>query len=149
MGFLDKFKGKKTAPPAKQAKPGKAGLGTAGKDVAAPAKEKEATKQTRGPLAKEGAGHAYRLLLAPVLTEKSANLQAQGKYVFLVAPSAGKVEIAMAVRDLYGIKPVSVRIVKLEGKKVRFGRFTGRQKSIKKAIVTLPPGQTITMFEGA
>lgn len=148
MGIFDKLSGKKKAPAPPAAKH-QAKKPAAAASADAPAKEKEPQKQTRGPLAREGAGDAHRILLSPLFTEKSANLQAQGKYVFQVAPGAGKVEIAVAVRDLYGVKPVSVRIVRLEGKKVRFGRFTGRQKGVKKAIVTLPAGQTITLFEGA
>lgn len=104
-------------------------------------------KAARGPLAREGAGDAYRVLVRPVFTEKSAMLQSAGKYVFAVAKDAGKVEIAAAIRDLYGVKPVAVNIVKIQGKKVRFGRFAGKEKDVKKAIVTLKKGDTIAIME--
>ncbi len=120
------------------------------KKAAAPASaEKKAPKtMTRGPLAREGAGQSYRLLVTPLLTEKSDRLQAQGKYSFLVSRDANKIEVARAVRDLYGVRPVAVHIVNVKGKSVRFGRTSGKQKDMKKAIVTLGKGESITAFEG-
>ncbi|MDD5251931.1 MAG: 50S ribosomal protein L23 [Patescibacteria group bacterium] len=87
------------------------------------------------------------MLIRPIATEKTSREEAYGKYQFIVANDANKVEVAAAVRDLYGVKPVAVRIVNLKGKQVRFGRLTGQQKSEKKAIVTLKPGETISPFE--
>lgn len=141
MGILDKISKKKA--PAKKAA---AKADEKATETAAPV---EAKKVTRGALAKEGSGEAHRVLLKPVLTEKSSLLQAQGKYVFIVAKSATKVDVAAAIRDLYGLKPASVRIVVHKGKNVRFGKFSGKEKDEKKAIVTLAPGQTLTVFEGA
>jgi large subunit ribosomal protein L23 len=143
MGILDKISGKKPAA-AKKAEAKKADEKKA--DAAAPV---EAKKVTRGALAKDDSGEAHRVLLKPVLTEKSSALQAQGKYVFIVAKGTTKVEVAAAIRDLYGVKPASVNIVVHKGKNVRFGKFTGKEKDEKKAIVTLAPGQTLTVFEGA
>jgi len=107
----------------------------------------EDKKAVRGPLAKEGAGNSYRVLVSPVFTEKSAMLQSANKYVFLVAKNAGKVEISAAIRDLYGVKPESVRVINVMGKKVRFGRFAGKEKDVKKAIVTLKKGDAIAVME--
>lgn len=152
MGFLDKFSKKKGAAP--KAAPAKTAE-KADKDEKAPRAEAKADAAespkpvTRGPLAKEDAGIAHRILLRPVHTEKTGREQGLGKYVFLVAMDANKVEVARAVRDLYGVKPVSVRIVKVLGKSVRFGRTVGKEKDRKKAIVTLKPGETITVVEGA
>jgi len=120
------------------------------KKAAAPAsaEKKDPKKATRGPLAREGAGQSYRLLITPLLTEKSDRQQAAGKYSFLVAKEANKIEIARAVRDLYGVRPVAVHIINIRGKVVRFGRNTGKQKDMKKAIITLKAGESITAFEG-
>lgn len=93
-------------------------------------------------------GHAYRLILKPLVTEKAANLSAENKYVFAVAPGANKIEIAGAVEEAYGIRPESVNIIRVRGKKVRHGRVRGRRKDWKKAIVTLPAGRTINIYEG-
>ena len=109
------------------------------------AEEKKETK--RGPLAKEHAGASYRILMKPVFSEKSARQEAKGKYTFLIAPDANKTEVLRAVRDLYGVQPVSVRIVLKKGKNVRFGQTQGREKDEKKAIVTPRAGDSITVSE--
>ena len=49
---------------------------------------------------------------------------------------------------VYGIKPIKINILKITGKKVRFGRSFGKRKDWKKAVVTLPAGQTIQLYEG-
>lgn len=118
----------------------------------APAKATKADKEeakpvVRGELAKEDSGQAHRVLVAPVFTEKASLLQASGKYVFLVARHATKVEVAAAVRDLYGVKPTSVRMMVVQGKTVRFGKYSGKEKDVKKAIVTLKKGDSIAVME--
>ena len=92
---------------------------------------------------KESTGNAYRVLLAPIVTEKSALLAKSSQYIFLVAATANKMEVRNAVQSVYGIRPIDVNMVSLPGKVVRFGRNTGRQVKRKKAIVTLPIGKTI------
>lgn len=146
MGILDKFSKKPKAPAAKAAPKAKkaedkAVTADASTTPAAPA------AQTRGPLAREGAGEAYRILLRPVLTEKTSMQQAVGQYTFAVATDATKVDVARAIRDLYGVKPVQVRIVNVEGKMVRFGRSQGREKRVKKAVVTLKSGDSLAVLE--
>ena len=110
-------------------------------------KGKSAKKLPKGALAKDDGGQSARLLLEPVLTEKASHLEALGQYVFLVAPTANKVEVAEAVRDLYGVKPVAIKIVNVKGKRVRFGRTRGQRKDRKKAIVSLRQGDAISLTE--
>ena len=62
--------------------------------------------------------------------------------------NANKIEIAKAVNDVYGVKPVSVNIIKTKGKKTRSGRVTGKRKDWKKAVVTLKKGESIKIYEG-
>jgi large subunit ribosomal protein L23 len=93
-------------------------------------------------------GNAYKVLLKPLVTEKAANLGAGNKYVFAVSSKSNKIEIAKAVNEVYGIKPLGVNIIKMGGKKVRYGRLTGKRKDWKKAIVTLPKGESIKVYEG-
>ena len=110
-----------------------------------PVAKKKADKPAFGPLVKEFGGNSANILVAPVLTEKSGSQESLGKYVFFVSSDATKVEVARAVRDLYGIKPISVRIANVKGKSVRFGRVQGRKKNRKKAIVTLKKGDAISI----
>ena len=93
-------------------------------------------------------GNAYKVLIKPLITEKAANLGAENKYVFEVALNANKIEIAKAINEVYGIKPVSVNVINMLGKKVRSGRFQGKRKNWKKAIIMLPQDKTINIYEG-
>ncbi len=91
-------------------------------------------------------GNAHRVFLRPAVSEKASILAGKSTYVFYVYPSATKVSVAKAFHDLYGVKPLSVRTTRRAGKMVRFGRYEGREKGEKKAIVVLPAGTTISVF---
>lgn len=94
------------------------------------------------------AGRSYRVLIKPLVTEKASVLGSLNKYVFNVAASANKIEVSKAIYEVYGVKPVSVNMVKVLGKHTRFGRTSGKRKDWKKAIITLPEGKTIKVYEG-
>lgn len=98
--------------------------------------------------AKTAYGNAYKVLVKPLVTEKVSNLGVLNKYIFAVALSANKIEVAKAIKEIYGVKPVGVNIINMQGKKARYGRISGRRKDWKKAIVTLPKGETIKVYEG-
>jgi large subunit ribosomal protein L23 len=87
------------------------------------------------------------ILLAPVVSEKSYSLLEEGKYTFLVAPTANKSEIKIAVEKVFGVKVSAVNTINRQGKtrRTRFG--VGKRKSTKRAIVTLSEG-TIDIFGG-
>ncbi len=108
-------------------------------EVVAP-KEKKAGKKEMGK--------TLGILVRPLITEKSSYLSPYGQYVFEVALKTNKVEIAKAIERAYGVKPVKVNIVRVGGKKVRYGRTSGTTKRWKKAIVTLKPGDKIEVYEG-
>lgn len=93
-------------------------------------------------------GYAYKVLVKPLITEKAGNLGALNKYVFAVSMGANKIEAAKAVKEIYGVKPVSVNFIKMTGKKARYGRTSGKRKDWKKAVITLPAGQSIKVYEG-
>ncbi len=91
---------------------------------------------------------AYKVVIKPLVTEKVSDLGAQNKYVFQVAAKVNKIAVAKAISAIYGVKPVKINIIKLSGKKAGYGRISGKRKDWKKAIVTLPVGQTIKVYEG-
>jgi large subunit ribosomal protein L23 len=91
---------------------------------------------------------AYRVLIRPLLTEKGSHLGIENKYLFEVDYNTNKIEVAKAIETVYGVKPTKVNIIKLAGKVMRRGRTEGRRKNWKKAIVTLPKGKTIQIYEG-
>ena len=99
----------------------------------------------------------YQIILRPIVTEKTVDGGAQGKYTFVVAKDANKYEIAHAVEYIQAeakntIKVVAVNTMVVKGKQRR-GRFfkranQGRTSDWKKAIVTLAAGQQIEVVEG-
>ena len=93
-------------------------------------------------------GSAYRVLVKPLITEKAADMGADNKYVFEVFKDVNKIEIAKAINEVYGVEPVKINILNKQGKKVRTGRVMGQRKDWKKAIITLPKGKTINIYEG-
>lgn len=141
MGILDAFSGKKKME-AKKIGPKKTSSKKASDDVTTVATTKDAKEVAP---AQDLKGEAYRVLIAPIYTEKTSAQQAYGQYSFFVAPDATKVDVARAVKDLYGVKPTSVRVINVLGKIVRRGRFTGQQKDVKKAVVSLKKGDSITL----
>lgn len=86
----------------------------------------------------------YDIVRRPVVTEKSASMQAmRNQFTFEVASSANKVEVKKAVETLFSVKVLKVNMVSMQGKQKRtFGR-PGSTKPWKKAVVTLKKGDTI------
>jgi large subunit ribosomal protein L23 len=92
---------------------------------------------------------ARDIIIAPVITEKSMAGIADKKYTFKVAKTAGKVEIANAVEEVFGVKVAKVNTISVRGQERRRGRFTGYTASWKKAIVTLKAdSKPIEFFDG-
>jgi large subunit ribosomal protein L23 len=89
------------------------------------------------------------IIIEPVLTEKSNVMREAHKYAFKVSSRANKLQIMATVARLFGVHPLSCRImtVKRKPKKVRYR--LGYTAAWKKAIITLPEGETISVFEGA
>lgn len=86
----------------------------------------------------------YDVVRRPVVTEKSASMQAmRNQFTFEVASSANKVEVKKAIETLFSVKVVKVNMVSMQGKQKRtFGR-PGSTKPWKKAVVTLKKGDSI------
>ena len=90
---------------------------------------------------------ARDILIRPLITEKSTQLMEEGKYVFVVAKKANKIEIAKVVAQVFNVKVANVNTVNVSGKVKRMGRFVGKRSDYKKAIVKLAPGETIEFFQ--
>ncbi|PJA90275.1 MAG: 50S ribosomal protein L23 [Candidatus Magasanikbacteria bacterium CG_4_9_14_3_um_filter_32_9] len=91
---------------------------------------------------------AFKVILKPVVSEKSNTEEAKGTYTFIVSERTNKVEIKKAINDIYGVLPIKVRTLIVEGKAKRFGKSRGRRSNLKKAFVTLPKGKSINTHEG-
>jgi large subunit ribosomal protein L23 len=90
----------------------------------------------------------YDTVLAPVITEKATLLSEQNKVVFRVAKHATKDEIAEAVEQLFKVNVIKVNTLVVKGKTKRFRGILGRRSDVKKAVVTLAPGQSIDIATG-
>ena len=88
------------------------------------------------------------IILTPVITEASMVGIADKKYTFYVAKNANKIEIAQAVRKLFGVDVAKVNTSIVPGKYKRMGQHGGYKSDRKKAIVTLKPSSKgIEFFE--
>ena len=90
----------------------------------------------------------YDTIIAPVITEKSTTASEHNKVVFRVAQNATKPEIKAAVEALFNVKVATVNTLNLKGKNKRFRGVAGRQKDVKRAIVTLVEGHSIDVTTG-
>ncbi len=94
--------------------------------------------------------HVYDILRRPVVTEKSnAQAGAENQYTFEVDKRANKMQVKDAVETAFNVKVLEVNIINIQPKYGRSGRTTVIKKAgMKKAVVTLAPGNTIQFFEG-
>jgi len=88
-----------------------------------------------------------RVIVRPVVTEKTTDMGENDKYVFEVASEANKAEVKQAVEKYFGVKVIDVHTLNMKGKPKRLGRHMGRRKDWKKAIVTLQSGDKIDLFD--
>ena len=88
------------------------------------------------------------ILLRPIVTEKTTDLQERGRYTFEVAPGATKLQVKQAVEATFGVNVIKVNTMNGKGKRKRFGPRLVARRSRKKAVVTVAAGQSITIFEG-
>jgi len=91
----------------------------------------------------------YKVLIAPLLTEKGSLLkESNNTVIFSVSRSANKIEIKKAVEELLKVKVDSVRTINCGGKKKRLGKHEGKRPDWKKAMVKLKEGEKFDFVEG-
>lgn len=93
--------------------------------------------------------HIMKVLISPVVSEKSTRLADQNRqFVFKVVKDASKPEVRKAVELMFDVKVDAVQIANVNGKLKRFGGKLGKRSDWKKAFVTLAEGHDIN-FMGA
>ncbi len=85
------------------------------------------------------------IIIAPVITEKSAQASKNNVYTFKVAKSANKIEIKKAIEAAFSVKVEDVRTLNTKPKDKKVGKYTGKTKTYKKAIVALKDGESIDL----
>ena len=93
-------------------------------------------------------GRLMQVLVAPIVSEKATMVADKTNAVtFKVLQDATKPEIKAAVELMFNVQVKGVSVANIKGKQKRFGRSQGRRDNIRKAYVTLQPGQELN-FSG-
>lgn len=150
MGFFDKFRKKKAVPSTQKSEDVK--VEKEKKVVEKKADKKKVAKpkkeEKKALAVSVSSSVAHKVLLQPVLSEKSFKMQAENKYVFRVAPDTNKYQIRTAIKELYGVSPIKVNVIRKQPvAKYRWGKTVGKTKLIKKALVTMPEGTVLNLTE--
>jgi large subunit ribosomal protein L23 len=91
-------------------------------------------------------GRLMQVLVAPVVSEKATMIAEKSNAVtFKVLQSATKHEIKAAVELMFKVGVKGVSVVNIKGKTKRFGKSVGRRNNVRKAYVTLLPGQELNL----
>ncbi len=91
----------------------------------------------------------YDIIKRPIITENSMADIANKKYTFEVVPTATKIDIRIAVEQIFGVKVAKVNTMNYFGKTKRMGVHVGKRADWKKAVVTLKPeSKAIEFFDG-
>ena len=91
-------------------------------------------------------GRLMQVLVAPIVSEKATMIAEKTNSVtFKVLQDATKYEIKAAVQLMFKVDVQSVAVLNIKGKTKRFGKSMGRRDNVRKAYVTLKPGQEINL----
>ncbi len=121
------------------------------KEVKKPAAKKASAKKTEeksvvktSPKSSKGISMELASVIRnPRITEKAAHISDQNVYTFDVAPGAGKIEIAKAVKAIYNLTPVKVNVSAIPTKRVFRATHIGVKRGGRKAYVFLKKGDKI------
>ena len=93
-------------------------------------------------------GRLMQVLVSPIVSEKAtAAAEKNNQVLFKVLQDATKPEIKAAVELMFKVQVKGVSVLNTKGKAKRFGRSMGRRDNVRKAYVTLQPGQELN-FSG-
>jgi large subunit ribosomal protein L23 len=91
-------------------------------------------------------GRLMAVLVAPIVSEKATMVAEKSNAVtFKVMQDATKPEIKAAVELMFKVEVQGVSVVNTKGKTKRFGKSIGRRDNVRKAYVTLKPGQELNI----
>ncbi len=89
----------------------------------------------------------YDVIRGPWVSTKAYRLnQDLQQLVLEVHPHANKPMVNEALRKLFNVEPETIRVMRIRGKRKRFGRHLSKTKDRKKAIITLKEGYSTDQF---
>jgi large subunit ribosomal protein L23 len=92
------------------------------------------------------------VLIKPLVTEKVSAMNEHGKYGFMVAKKANKVQIKAEIEKTYGVTVESVNTMihpgKSKSRHTKSGMIEGKSPSYKKAVVKVADGDIIDFYSG-
>lgn len=89
----------------------------------------------------------HDIILSPVVSEKSYMMvETMNTYTFLVDTRSNKTEIKEAIQDIFDVKVLRVNTQNRKGKRKRTRYVMAKRKDVKRALVTLAPGDSIELF---
>ena len=95
---------------------------------------------------KHAADRLAQVLIAPIVSEKATMAaEKHNQVLFKVLRDATKPEIKAAVELMFKVEVKGISVVNTKGKAKRFGKSNGRRDNIRKAYVTLKPGQELNL----
>lgn len=91
---------------------------------------------------------SYNVIKRPYISEKSHEYSADmNTFTLVVDSEATKDDIRAALKDIWQVTPKSIRTVMTNPKKRRRGAKVGYTQSVKKALIRLPEGQSISILK--
>jgi len=91
--------------------------------------------------------NARDVIIRPIITEKTMRLMdADNKITFEVAKGVNKTQVKEAVKEIFNVTVEKVNIMNCRPKDKRVGKYAGKTNAVRKAIVKLPAGQDIDLF---
>ena len=116
------------------------------KGVKEPKKKPEVSAVSK--IKKEGKkfSRSWQVLKSPHVTEKASALAGKNDYVFKVFDRTNKKEVKEAVKSIFGVDVLGVKIINVPRKKRRLGKIKGMRPGYKKAVVKVKEGQKIEIL---
>ena len=92
--------------------------------------------------------NARDIIIRPILTEKTMRLMDEdNKITFEVAKGTNKTQVKEAIKEIFNVDVEKVNIMNCRPKDKRVGKYAGKTKAVRKAIVKLPAGQDIDILK--
>ena len=90
-----------------------------------------------------------RIIIAPIVSEKSMTDVSKGRYTFSVDTHANKNEIRKEIERKFKVNILKISTITVKGRKMKSGarRLEISKSPSKKAIVTVKEGQKISIFD--